>query len=348
MLSNISGFIISALVHIALATLVLNAAESPKPRPPKAKPVALTLAMFTPEPRLAPKPEKSIKKQLVQNKTAPVNEIKVAKAILKPAPKIQLNPKPVKRRKAVKRKTPKKLNVSKARLKTKIKPKKIKRLRPKPKPKKVKTWKQHRIQPRPPVRRVVKVVKRAIVQRPVRKVRRTSVLKRNAHQPVKRAVHRPVQRAVVPHKVSLKRRVPHPPHQRAVRKRIVKPVVRAVVKKSRVKAAPVKPRAATTTTQVSGQALKSYKARLRQLIETNKRYPKRAKRRGEQGTVIVSFVIFSNGQVKNIRISKSSGSSVLDNAAKKAVSKVSGKLPFTTAINKKQWQFTVPVVYRLR
>lgn len=92
----------------------------------------------------------------------------------------------------------------------------------------------------------------------------------------------------------------------------------------------------------------AYKARLRKLIASSKRYPKRAKRRRQQGTVRVSFVIYANGLIKNIRAVSSSGHSTLDKAAIKAIQKISGKLPFPGGIKRKQWVLTIPVSYKLR
>ena len=92
----------------------------------------------------------------------------------------------------------------------------------------------------------------------------------------------------------------------------------------------------------------AYKARLRQLIIANKRYPSRAKRRRQQGTVNISFLILANGTVTNIKALKSSGYATLDNSAIKAIQQISGKLPIPKELNKKQWQITIPVTYQLR
>ena len=48
-------------------------------------------------------------------------------------------------------------------------------------------------------------------------------------------------------------------------------------------------------------------------------YPKRAKRRGYEGTVILEVLVNGNGRVKELRILTSSGHSVLDRAALKSV-----------------------------
>ncbi len=98
----------------------------------------------------------------------------------------------------------------------------------------------------------------------------------------------------------------------------------------------------------ANRAEASYKARLQRLIESMKHYPQRARRRGKQGRVLVRFTILPNGVIKDIRIGKSSGNGVLDNAAIKAVRKVSGKLPFPREITRDQWVLSVPIVYAIR
>ncbi len=341
MLSNISGFIISAMVHIFLVAFVLNVTESPKPRPHKIKPVVLTLAMFKPETSLAPKLEKIMKKPLLEQKPESAKKINVTKVNLKPVVEKYIKSSPLKRQKSVKQQSRKKRLLRKTRVKTKVKPKTktIKQLKPKPKRNKKKLGNVRKTQLRVPIKRIT----RAVVHRPVRKVEHTTK-HRKIYPPVRHIVSRSVAHKNISHR-NAQNRTPHSSRKSVAKRYVVKSSVKAVIRKRRA----VSPKSETTvTTKVSRQAIKRYKARLRQLIEANKRYPKRAKRRGEQGTTIVSFIIVANGQVKSIRISKSSGSAILDSATKKAVSNISGKLPFTSGIKKQQWQFTIPVVYRLR
>lgn len=96
------------------------------------------------------------------------------------------------------------------------------------------------------------------------------------------------------------------------------------------------------------QLEQSFKQRLQKLIAKNKKYPARAKRNGEEGRVQVSFVIYANGQIKNIQVAKSSGTTSLDQAATKLLRKVSGQLTFPNNMQKKQWQLSLPIEYRLR
>ena len=91
-----------------------------------------------------------------------------------------------------------------------------------------------------------------------------------------------------------------------------------------------------------------YKARLRRLIASYKKYPARAKRNGDEGTVMLAFSLSANGNISNIRVTQSSGSNSLDQAAMSTLKKISGKLPFPVGINRKQWQLSLPLVYHLR
>ena len=58
-------------------------------------------------------------------------------------------------------------------------------------------------------------------------------------------------------------------------------------------------------------------------------YPSIAKRKGYEGTVLLSVKILANGTVAELRIKKSSGYSILDRAALKAVERWKFEIPFT-------------------
>jgi len=91
-----------------------------------------------------------------------------------------------------------------------------------------------------------------------------------------------------------------------------------------------------------------YKARLRAAIETNKRYPRRARRLGQQGQVILRFVIDRTGAISDIEVIRSSGFRRLDQAAIETIRAISGQLPFPEKISRKHWTFRLPIDYRLR
>lgn len=80
---------------------------------------------------------------------------------------------------------------------------------------------------------------------------------------------------------------------------------------------------------------KSYKSRLIEAIDKNKRYPRASKRLGEEGDVLVSFTVLKNGTFKDIEILTSSNKRRLDKAARKAVELTKAFEPFSKDIKEK-------------
>ena len=207
-----------------------------------------------------------------------------------------------------------------------IEPEQVKKIEPKPEPKKKKVVKKKvkkKLKKRkkkerrkdPEMERLIRTV-----MNPPKQTRPQPVVKPRPRQPVSRLVRheKPRQKTTYPVQHLVSRRI-----------------------------APQRARPAVNHPQTS-KAEAAYRARLNQLLRANKRYPKRAKRMGKQGTVKVSFIILRNGSIQNIRLVNSSGNSTLDSAALRAVKSISGKLPFPKEIKKSQWLFTVPVIYQLR
>jgi TonB family protein len=79
---------------------------------------------------------------------------------------------------------------------------------------------------------------------------------------------------------------------------------------------------------------------IRDSIEKAKTYPLLARKRGIEGTVYISFRINSQGQPQDIKILKSSGSSILDTATLELLKKAA-PFPYVDSF------IEVPVVYRL-
>ena len=78
------------------------------------------------------------------------------------------------------------------------------------------------------------------------------------------------------------------------------------------------------------------------------KYPSAARRAGQQGTVTLSFTVGSSGKVTSIRIAKSSGHALLDNAALAAIRRWRFK-PARNALGEAvSYSYTLPVPFRLR
>jgi protein TonB len=94
-------------------------------------------------------------------------------------------------------------------------------------------------------------------------------------------------------------------------------------------------------------AARRYLRRLRRLLERSKRYPALARRNGIQGRVRLSFVILPDGTITSIRIVRSSGTPLLDRAARAALGRVSGRLKPPQALRGRRIRSSVRLVFRL-
>jgi protein TonB len=81
---------------------------------------------------------------------------------------------------------------------------------------------------------------------------------------------------------------------------------------------------------------------IRDLIVKHLQYPPAARRLGWNGAVTVSFVVLENGLARDIRIVKSSGHDILDQAVVKTIRQIQ---PFPRPPAKAE--LTVPIVFRL-
>ena len=81
-------------------------------------------------------------------------------------------------------------------------------------------------------------------------------------------------------------------------------------------------------------------------LQAHKSYPDEARRRGDEGTVLVRFVVGRDGQVLTVTLARSSGSPILDEAAKAIF--YNARVPaFTADMIQNQAIVTVPIHYRL-
>jgi protein TonB len=84
-------------------------------------------------------------------------------------------------------------------------------------------------------------------------------------------------------------------------------------------------------------------ADLRRLLKDRLQYPEVARRKGIEGTVIIALTINADGLATDLAVSASSGSSILDRAALKAISDI---LPHPNPPDR-SLGFTVPVIFHL-
>jgi TonB family protein len=90
-----------------------------------------------------------------------------------------------------------------------------------------------------------------------------------------------------------------------------------------------------------------YLALVKGILEANKRYPRRALEHGDQGVVVLWFVLDRYGQVINYRIERSSGSAILDGEVVRLIKKVQKFPMMPDATVKDSQEITMPIRFVL-
>lgn len=92
-------------------------------------------------------------------------------------------------------------------------------------------------------------------------------------------------------------------------------------------------------------ALSTYRALISEKLAKNKEYPRRAKIRKQEGTVIITFILAADGSLLDLYISQTSGYSLLDEATLKMVRKSAPFDAFPKSYTDKTLIFKYPVSY---
>jgi protein TonB len=143
---------------------------------------------------------------------------------------------------------------------------------------------------------------------------------------------------------------PRPVEKRAVTAQAKRPRTAAPVRRAQhptVAAAPVAVERPPPVT-IDVEAKQHYLAALAAQIDRRKYYPRAARRLGEEGRVVVHFVIQRNGELTDLRVTESSGSPRLDEAALKTLRRVTPFKPIPVGFGSDQWPISVPITFSLR
>ena len=95
-------------------------------------------------------------------------------------------------------------------------------------------------------------------------------------------------------------------------------------------------------------AVEDYHARLRAWLERHKRYPRRARRRREQGVVVLRFVADRMGAVLDLEVEGTSGHPLLDEAALDMVRRAQPLPKMPPAMHESRAEHLLPVRFALR
>ncbi|WP_246747073.1 energy transducer TonB [Nitratireductor aquibiodomus] len=99
-------------------------------------------------------------------------------------------------------------------------------------------------------------------------------------------------------------------------------------------------------TQSGNAQVSNYPGKVRTKLRRAQRYPSAAKRQRLKGEAHVRFTIARNGSVSAIRIVRSSGSDILDQAAVDTVRRAAPFPRIPDGAGRSSWGFTVPLAFR--
>ena len=89
-----------------------------------------------------------------------------------------------------------------------------------------------------------------------------------------------------------------------------------------------------------------WRASVNAWVEAHKAYPEAAKRRGEQGQVVLRFAVDHDGQVEDVAVMTGSGSNLLDESARKLLA--TARVPaFPSAMAQLRVTLTLRITYAL-
>jgi protein TonB len=152
------------------------------------------------------------------------------------------------------------------------------------------------------------------------------------------------------------REPPPPPNDVSVEppKPPVKPPEKKKVAKLTTAPTPAERRTLVTVAPAAGasardsNALPNWKSLLVATLERNKRYPSEARSRGDQGVAQLTFSVDRTGAVHNPRITRSSGSAILDSETLALVQRASPLPPPPPEISGEKIAIVVPIRYNMR
>jgi TonB family protein len=142
--------------------------------------------------------------------------------------------------------------------------------------------------------------------------------------------------------------------RRTVKKRAVNPAITnnkpaAPADTENNPAVKTRPRANAGKIQETADAVRQrYINRLLALVSENKFYPRRSRRKKEEGLVKISLVVKSDGSIQNVQVAQSSGVERLDNAALQTVRSIDNAGRFPEQMPPISLSLLVPMNYELR
>ena len=104
----------------------------------------------------------------------------------------------------------------------------------------------------------------------------------------------------------------------------------------------------TTTGDPTADTVSRIKAHLYTNLARHFDYPEIARQRGWEGRVLLAMNVASDGQLQQIRITRSSGFAILDDSALQSLHQVDRIYDAVPLLNGRKLAMQIPVIYRLQ
>ncbi|MBU6154620.1 MAG: energy transducer TonB [Bdellovibrionales bacterium] len=104
---------------------------------------------------------------------------------------------------------------------------------------------------------------------------------------------------------------------------------------------------AQNSEEAIGSTKTSYLSELRNYIERHKSYPPQARTLGHEGQAEIKFSILSDGSLSSVELLRSSGSSILDQAALSLLQRVQKLSPIPSELRMTRLDLVLPIQYSL-
>ncbi len=134
---------------------------------------------------------------------------------------------------------------------------------------------------------------------------------------------------------------PTPPKKTSGKKKLVKKTIKS--KKSK----PIEKAIKEKTLQGQNTLLEQYLTLIRNEIAKIKRYPRVAKRLGQQGDVIVKFNLIWPGSIEQVEIKSASEYKLLNQSAIEAINELKKLPPMPKELEGKSFTVQISIIYRL-
>ena len=184
-----------------------------------------------------------------------------------------------------------------------------------------------------------KIIKKESKPKPKKKI-----IKKIKKTPIK---HKPIKKvSKLKEKTPLKKKLPK---QEVIKRQEPKKIIKKPIRTKQIehKKEIIEPEV-NKQEQLKASLLQEYISYIQNTIESEKFYPRMAKRLNMEGSCTLEFIVLSDGSIKEVSLCKKSEFSVLNKSAIKILKKIGSFKSFPKDIDKDKINLKIPIQYALK